>query len=202
MKLHVTLTSPYARKARTAIIEHRLQDAVEVVVAQTRQEDSPYYQIAPSGRVPFLELDDGRSLEESDSICTYFDAIGHGPPLSYALATDNWEYARLHGLARTYIDGIGVWGREVRRPTNEQSPTIIAHEIARNRRLAGVWEQEIDHPLMTGPLNLVQLTLYCAFDSLIMYTGVEATPDHPRLQTWRARLSERPSLIATAPPKA
>ncbi len=200
MKLHVTFTSPYARKARTAIIEHQLHEAVEIIAAKTRQADSPYYQIAPSGRVPFLELDDGRSLEESDSICAYFDAIGHGRPLSCALATDNWEYARLHGLARTYIDGIGVWGREVRRPTNEQSPTIIAHEIARNQRLAAVWEQEIDHPLMTGPLNLVQLTLYCAFDALIMYTGVEATPAHPRLQAWRARLSERPSLIATAPP--
>ena len=159
MKLHVTFTSPYARKARTAIIEHQLQEVVEIVAAKTRQEDSPYYKIAPSGRVPFLELDDGRSLEESDSICAYFDAIGHGPPLSYEMATDNWEYARLHGLARTYIDGIGVWGRDVRRPTNEQSPTIIAHEIARNQRLARVWEQEIDHPLMTGPLNLVQLTL-------------------------------------------
>ena len=99
MKLHVTLTSPYARKARVAIIEHRLQDDVEVLVAKTRQKDSPYYQIAPSGRVPFLELADGRSLEESDSICAYFDAIGHGPPLSYGLATDDWEYARLHGLA-------------------------------------------------------------------------------------------------------
>lgn len=200
MKLHVTLTSPYARMTRTAIIEHDLQDQVEVLIAKTRQSDSPYYEIAPSGRVPFLELDDGRSLEESDIICAYFDNIGKGPPLMRALDLDNWEYGRLHALARTYIDGIGVWGREVRRPEGEQSPGIVAHERARNARLANVWEREIGHPLMQGELNLAQLTLYCAFDSLVMYTGVEATPEHPNLQAWRARLSERPSLMATLPP--
>ncbi len=200
MKLHVTLTSPYARKARAAIIEHNLQNEVEVIVAQTRQANSPYYEIAPSGRVPFLELGDARSLEESDTICAYFDQIGSGAPLARAADLDNWDYGRLHGLARSYTDGIAVWGREVRRPINEQSPAIIAHETARNQRLAQVWEREIDHPLMNGALNMAQLTLYCAFDALIMYTGVEATADHPRLQAWRARLSERPSLAATSPP--
>lgn len=200
MKLHVTFTSPYARMARVARIEHELEDAVEVVAAQTRKTESPYYAIAPSGRVPFLELGDGRALEESALICAYFDSIGKGPPLTRPRDLDAWEYGRLEAQARSYIDGIGVWGREMRRPENERSPTIVAHEIARNRRLATVWEAEIEHPLMTGPLNMAQLTLYCAFDALIMYTGVEATPDHPRLQAWRARLSERPSLAATRPP--
>lgn len=200
MKLHVTLTSPYARTARAAVIEHNLQDRVEVLRAETRQSNSPYYEIAPSGRVPFLELDDGRALEETDIICAYFDAVGSGSRLTRAMEVDNWEYGRLHGLVRTYIDGIGVWGREVRRPSEEQSPGIIAHEIARNERLVAVWEREIDHPLMNGDLNLAQLTLYCAFDCLKMYTGIEATPDHPNLQAWRARLSARPSLQATSPP--
>ena len=66
MKLHVTLTSPYARKARVAIIEHRLQDDVEVLVAKTRQKDSPYYQIAPSG-----PSRTSRTLSvSSDAICS------------------------------------------------------------------------------------------------------------------------------------
>lgn len=201
MKLHVTFTSPYARMARVAVIEHELESAVEVVAAETRKPASPYYDIAPSGRVPFLELGDGRALEESALICAYFDAIGHGAPLARPRDHDAWEYGRLEAQARSYIDGIGVWGREVRRPENERSPTIVAHEIARNRRLATVWEREIEHPLMNGALNMAQLTLYCAFDALIMYTGVEATPDHPRLQAWRARLSQRPSLAATKPPQ-
>jgi len=200
MKLHVTYTSPYARMTRAALIEHALQDRVEVLPAKTRQANSPYYTIAPSGRVPFLELDDGRPLEESEIICAYFDAIGNGPPLRRAIDLDNWEYARLHAMARSYLDGVGVWGREVRRPDSEQSPSVVAHEIARNQRLADVWEREIGHPLMNGDLNVAQLVLYCAFDAVNLYTGVEATPDHPNLQAWRARLAERPSLAATPPP--
>jgi glutathione S-transferase len=201
MKLHVTLTSPYARTARAALIEHELQDDIEVVPAQTRKADSPYYRIATSGRVPVLELADGRTLEETDIIVAYFDHIGRGTPLTRPMELDNWQYAHLHGLARSYIDGIGVWGRELRRPKDEQSPTIIAHERARAERLADLWEREISHPLMNGDLNLAQLTLYCAFDSLIMYTGVGATPKHPKLQAWRAALDQRPSLQATKPPE-
>ncbi len=200
MKLHVTFTSPYARTARVSLIEHGLQDQVEVLKAQTRQANSPYYTIAPSGRVPILELDDGRTLEESELICAYFDALGNGPALLRPAELDNWEYGRLNAMARSYIDGVGVWGRELRRPANEQSPNIIAHETARNQRLADAWEREIAHPLMNGDLNVAQLVLYCAFEALKNYTGAEATPDHPQLQAWRARLSERPSLAATPPP--
>jgi glutathione S-transferase len=199
-KLHVTLTSPYARVARAALIEHSLEQDIEVVVAKTRQHGSPYYEITSSGRVPFLERADGTSLEETDIICAYFDEVGKGSPLSRAMSLDEWAYGRLHGLARSYIDGVGVWGREVRRPLDEQSPTIIAHERSRNERLARLWEQEITQPLMTGDLNIAQLTLYCAMDALEAYTGIEATPSHPNLQAWRGKLSVRRSLSSTPPP--
>lgn len=201
MKLHVTLTSPYARITRVAVMEHGLENEVEIIEARTREPGSPYYDIAPSGRVPFLELEDGRGFEESDLICQFFDSIGSGPPISRPASDADWDYGRLHALARSYIDGVGVWGRELRRPVSEQSPTIICHERDRNQRLAAVWEREIHHPVMNAPLNRAQLTLYCAMDALTYYTGVEPTPDHPNLIAWRAKLSARPSLTMTRPPK-
>src|SRR6516164_3093514 len=54
MKLYVTFTSPYARLARIVVVEKGLQERVEVIGAQTRTQDSPYYTINPSGRVPYL----------------------------------------------------------------------------------------------------------------------------------------------------
>ena len=30
-------------------------------------------------------------------------------------------------------DGISVWVREMHRPENERSPTVLAHEVARSR---------------------------------------------------------------------
>ena len=65
MKLYITTGSPYARMARIVVIEKRLEDRVDIVLAQTRLADSPYYSINPSGRVPHLVRDDGVGMEES-----------------------------------------------------------------------------------------------------------------------------------------
>ena len=65
MKLYTTLTSPYGRVARIVMLEKGLEDRVEVIVPETRVENSPYYKINPSGRVPFLLLGDGTGLEDS-----------------------------------------------------------------------------------------------------------------------------------------
>ena len=54
MKLYVTYGSPYARLARIIVIEKAIEDRVEIIEAKTRTPDSPYYQINPSGRVPYL----------------------------------------------------------------------------------------------------------------------------------------------------
>ena len=79
MKLYITPGSPYARMTRIMVLEKRLESRVEVVTAQTRSVDSPYYQINPSGRVPYLLRDDGVGLEESAVICRYLDHLGGGP---------------------------------------------------------------------------------------------------------------------------
>ncbi len=56
VKLYITLTSPYARLARMVVLEKDLGDKVEQIIAKTRQVDSPFYQVNPSGRVPCLIL--------------------------------------------------------------------------------------------------------------------------------------------------
>ena len=58
MKLYITEGSPYARMVRIFILEKGLQDRVEIVIAQTRRSNSPYYAINPSGRVPYLVRED------------------------------------------------------------------------------------------------------------------------------------------------
>lgn len=79
MKLYVTETSPYARMARIMVLEKGLEDRVEILPARTRQAGSPYYEINPSGRVPYLICDDDWRLEESQLICAHFDHLA-GPP--------------------------------------------------------------------------------------------------------------------------
>ncbi len=75
MKLYVTYTSPYARLARILVVEKALEDRVEIIEAKTRTRNSPYYQINPSGRVPYLIDGSGVGMEDSQLICAYLDSL-------------------------------------------------------------------------------------------------------------------------------
>ena len=85
MKLYITYGSPYARLARIVVAEKGLESRVEILVAKTRTADSPYYQVNPSGRVPYLIDDAGIGMEDSQLICAYLDGIDGKPRLRHAL---------------------------------------------------------------------------------------------------------------------
>lgn len=199
MKLYVTPGSPYARMARIVVREKGLQGRVETILAKTRTVDSPYYGINPSGRVPYLVTDDGVGLEESALICAYLDHLDGKPVFDLP---QSLEARRLEAQARSMLDGLSVWGRELTRPENERSPGVIRHETDRAMRMADVWEREIEHPLMQGALNMVQLTLACALGLEARNPGFRWRPGRPKLSQWFDKIAARPSFAATAPPGA
>ena len=147
MQLYVTYTSPYARLARIVIIEKALENNVEIVEAKTRTPDSPYYRINPSGRVPFLIAAGGLQMEDSGVICAYLDNLD-GQPRLHPAATADWSHRRLEASARSMLDGIAVWAREMSRPENLRSPTALAHEAARTHRMADLFESSVAHPVL------------------------------------------------------
>src|SRR6185369_10187477 len=79
MKLYISYTSPYARLARILVEEKGLKARVEIVEAKTRTTGSPYYQINPSGHVPYLVDDAGVGMEDSQLICSYLDSVDGKP---------------------------------------------------------------------------------------------------------------------------
>ncbi len=202
MRLYITPGSPYARIARIVILEKKLESRVEIIIAQTRRPDSPYYRINPSGRVPYLLRDDGVGLEESSLICAYLDHLDGKPTFDVPEGLEGWEARRLEALARGMMDGLAVWGRELLRPENEQSPTTIQHETQRSRRLADAWENAIDNALMHGTLNMAQITLGCALALEARIPDFRWRPAHPKLCEWFDRIAVRPSFMETPLPGA
>jgi glutathione S-transferase len=201
MKLHITPGSPYARMARIVVLEKGLGGKVEVVLAKTRTPDSPYYAVNPSGRVPFLELGDGAGFEDSPLICRYLDGLGGKPALHPAAA--DWEMRRIEAMARSMLDGLSVWGREIiYRPEPMRSQPILAHEAARALRLADAFEKETANPALAGPLNIAQITLGCALDgpNAPKLCGQEWRASRPKLAAWTETIVARPSFAATKPP--
>jgi glutathione S-transferase len=188
--------------ARIVVLEKGLEGRVETIAAKTRVADSPYYRINPSGRVPYLICEDGVGLEESALICAYLDHLDGEPAFDLPGDGQSWERRRLEALARSMLDGLSVWGREILRPENERSPGVIQHETHRARRMADLWEREIDHPLMRGPLNMIQITLACGLGLEARNPGFRWRPRHPKLSEWFDKISAISSFTATAPPSA
>ena len=200
MKLYVTEGSPYARMARIVILEKKLASRVEIIAAQTRVSDSPYYGINPSGRVPYLVRDDGVGLEESALICAYLDHLEGKPAFDLPGGEQAWDARRLEALARSMTDGLSVWNRELSRPQQERSPAVISHEAQRSGRMVDLWEREIGHALMRGALNMAQITLACALGLDARIADFRWRPGHPGLSAWFDRIAVRPSFAATVPP--
>jgi glutathione S-transferase len=202
MKLYITPGSPYARMARIMVLEKQLEDRVEIVPALTRSNDSPYYKINPSGRVPYLMRDDGVGLEESMVVCRYLDHLDGNPTFRWPEGEQQWEALRLGALASSLMDGLSVWLREARRSRDEQSPGVIRHETDRARRLIDHWETEIAHPWMQGTLNLTQIALVCSLGMEARNPDFRWRANHPALCAWFDRIAARPSIAKTSPPTA
>jgi glutathione S-transferase len=200
MKLYVTYGSPYARLARIVVIEKALEDRVEIVAAKTRTPGSPYYQINPSGRVPYLVDDSGAGMEDSQLICAYLDGLDGKPRFHNASRASDWAYRRLEFAARSMCDGIAVWAREIARPANERSPTTLAHESARVQRMADFFEERVTEPLLQGSPGMAHLILAVAVEMARKRGLGDLTSGRARLANWMRSMSDLPSMQRTAPP--
>jgi glutathione S-transferase len=198
MKLYVTYTSPYARLARIVVAEKGLQDRVEILEAKTRTAGSPYYQINPSGRVPYLVDDADVGMEDSQIICAYLDSLDGKPRFHQPQRDSDWEYRRLEAMARSLCDGISVWVREMSRPANERSPTVLAHEVARSQRMADAFEARAADPLMQEMPGMAHLILAVALEAARNRGPEDLTQGRPQLAAWLHRMSGLPGMRATA----
>jgi glutathione S-transferase len=200
MKLYITYGSPYARLARIVVIEKALEERVQIVEAKTRTAGSPYYQINPSGRVPYLVDDDGVGMEDSQLICAYLDALDGNPRFHSTQSLSDLAYRRLEFSARSMCDGIAVWGREMARPENERSPTTLAHEAARAERMADFFEDRMTDPLMQGPCGMPHLILAVGIEMARKRGLGDLARGRERLASWMRPISDLQSMRRTVQP--
>jgi glutathione S-transferase len=200
MKLYVTYGSPYARLARIIVIEKAFEERVEIIEAKTRTPGSPYYQINPSGRVPYLIDDSGAGMEDSQLICAYLDALDGNPRFHSPRHASNLSYRRLEFAARGMCDGIAVWGREMARAENERSLATLSHEAARAQRMADFFDERITDALMQGTPGMAHLILAVAVEMARKRGLGDLTQGRTRLADWMRAFSDLQSMRSTASP--
>jgi glutathione S-transferase len=99
LKLHQTYLSPFPTRVRMLLYAKGIE--VEFVeppgIHDSRESKGNYFKVNPLGRVPALELDDGRVLPESEVICEYLEDAFPEPSLR---PKDPWMRAQVRLISR------------------------------------------------------------------------------------------------------
>lgn len=200
MKLFYTSASPFARKARAAVLEARLEKSVETI--EITQLTVPVNHIPelsrenPLGKVPVLQLADGRRIVDSVVIAEYFDELGQGTLFPRDAA--RWTALTLHALADGIMEaGIACRLEGLRPEAIRWTDWIDAH---RRKLVTTLDAIESDPEFLSPPFNIGQLALVCAVE-WIAFRDVyhDSCVGRPRLAAWFEQARERPSLHATRP---
>jgi len=198
MKLIYSVPSPYARKARVALIEARLEGRVETQALDPWADPPGYREQNPLGKVPALLRDDGPPLFQSNVVCEYLDAIGGGG-LYPAVGPARWTALRQLALADGILDASVTARMELmfHEPGQISHKLIDRQELSVARALAAL-EGEAEG--LSGAVTIGQIGVACALAYRdFRFADVDWRAGQPRLAAWFAVFAERPSMTATPP---
>ncbi len=192
MKLVVATPSPFARKARIALLEKQLPHEVLVQNPwQTRIEANPL------GKVPALILDDGRVMHDSSVILEYLETLAAPPALIPADPALRVTHKQIEALADGICDAVVLIVIERARPADKQSADWIARQAAKIPAALACLEKEME---ACGAFGLAHVAAGCALGYLdLRYPELDWRASHPGLKALAARLGERASFAATVP---
>ena len=112
MKLCGHSVSPFVERVLITLDMKGVPDAVTLSDVPGGFKSDEHISFHPLGKIPFLLLDDGRSLSESQSIVEYLDATAGGDRLT---PDDPFEAAKISRIVRVmdiyYSNAIGPMGR-------------------------------------------------------------------------------------------
>ena len=135
VKLYTFRRALSPRRVALYLAEKKLSlPTVEVDVAAGDNRAPAFLAKNPLGRVPVLELDDGRTLTESDAIIEYLEELHPEPPL---LGRDAWQRAKTREAervdrarhARAAVHDLQAHARVVRRQA-AQAPAVAESQRA------------------------------------------------------------------------
>lgn len=205
MKLHTSLRAPNPRRVHMFLAEKGIEiECVQVRLDGQGNRAPELLARNPFGRVPVLELDDGRSLSETRAICSWFEAQQPEPNLMgrdaderafiemhdrraefhFLIPVANWIRHGHPGLAPLEQPQFGDFARS-------QGEKVI--ELA--RVFDGMLAQQ---PWWAGErFTIADITAFCAVEfarGLMKFRPSDHGLAH--LQAWRDRINERQSSKA------
>jgi glutathione S-transferase len=150
----------------------------------------------PRGQVPFLELDDGRVLAETISICRYLDELHPEPPMFGSTA---FERAETDMWIRRVEAALGVplglaWqhGHPLTAALVTQIPAMADQARARVADAMAWFDGQLHHDgwLAGARPTMADITLLTSLD-FASWIGLPVPDTLPALRAWHARTTSR-----------
>ncbi len=198
MKLYTSLTSPFARKVRVAVIEKRLSDLVETIVLDPWASPDELVRVNPLSQVPTLVLDDGLPLSNSDTIIGWLERQYPTPALlpdDEKLRTQALAIAALtQGMIECTVDIV----LERRKTTVQQSRAMIERRLVTIDRVIDTLAVRFEPN--TRHFHLDGMGVACALTYLDLRVPERDWRKRSKpLAAWQAWAVERDSMRATQP---
>lgn len=199
MQMYSSPTSPFARKARVTALELGL-DARITLINISLSPVNPHRELRvhnPLGKLPALITDAGETLYDSPVICEYLDTLAGGGRIFPASGPARWTALRRQALADGLTDATVLVRYETAvRPTSLQWREWIEGQFLKVRTALDALESED----LGGAFDIGTLSVACALGYLdFRFPDERWRETRPRLATWCAAISERPSLASTRP---
>ncbi len=195
MDLYYSLTSPYARLVRMALIEKEQNDAVTHHVVNPWDDAPELVRVNPLVRVPTLVTDDGTTLTECLLLIRFLER--QWPSHALLPKTGYSRNMSEAGLGMGIIDSAvhKLLGRKIAGEAFDESP------LGQRRNRAIVAALDAMEATPPGPFpELGALATRVCLDYLdFRFPEINWSEGRPALSAWHARSSERPSVLDTAP---
>ena len=207
MKFYTSSRTPNPRRVAMFMAEKGLTDIEQVQIdLSTRQNRSAeFLDKNPFGRVPVLELDDGRLLSETRAICSWLEGYAPEPNLmgegyderAFIEMTDRRvELHLFFGIAncvRHTHPGLAI----LEQP---QFADFGASQGEKMRETAHWLDRTLaSQPFVAGQrFTIADITAFCALEfarGLMKFRPSAEGMKH--LQAWRDRMAQRPSASVT-----
>ena len=203
MKLYHSPASPFVRKVVVLLHELNKADAVTLNTITTTALDSDEALKAsnPLGRLPALERPEGPTLYDSRVITAYLNDLFGGD--LYPQKATRWEVLTLEATGDGIMDSAVSMAYEVRlRPEAQQSQDWIEAQWDKVARAISVLNARwMGH--LSAPVNMGHISVACALSYLdLRHDARNWRKGNDALAKWHASFDSRPSMVATAPPKA
>ena len=198
MKLLQSGASPFVRKARVTVIEAGLTDQVsDVPVIANMSKPNPIINAQnPLGKIPCLVFADGSAIFDSRVICRYLDAKG----LSNLYPENGWDVLTIEAMGDGIMDSAVAIVYERRlRPPNIVFEDYISWHWEKISRTLDLLDQD-KMAFLDGDITAGHISVGCALGYLdFRHDDRDWRAGRDLLATWEAKLSNRPSMAATAP---